>query len=244
MQTAHSVLPRAARLSSRCPRPPPLLSSSFRTSPSPRLYNSSATPLPLSHPSPTPFKGPPSKGYGQPLPSTHPHLLASGELTPGIQASEYEQRRRKLVEGLEEGAVVVIAGGKMLYMTQNILHVSVFCLLPRLRLIADASSLAQLQVPPAEQLLVSDRLRGARRCSRSPCVLVFRFSHKRNADLLRSLPAEKDSSPKGYRMTMFVKPKEPYDELWNGAKTGIDGACQVFGADDVRLLFPLSPPPY
>jgi intermediate cleaving peptidase 55 len=35
---------------------------------------------------------------------------------------------------------------------------------------------------------------------------------------------------------MFVKPKEPYDELWNGAKTGIDGACQVFGADDVRIL--------
>jgi len=83
----------------------------------------SSVPLPLLHPSTPPRPGyvPQSKQYGQPLPSTHPHLLSQGELTPGIQAKEYGDRRRKLMQGLEEGAIVVIAGGKVQYMSQNIL---------------------------------------------------------------------------------------------------------------------------
>jgi intermediate cleaving peptidase 55 len=48
-------------------------------------------------------------------------LLSQGELTPGIQANEYAERRKKLVEGLEEGSLVVIAGGRVQYMSQNIL---------------------------------------------------------------------------------------------------------------------------
>lgn len=48
------------------------------------------------------------------------------------------------------------------------------------------------------------------------------------------LHAEKDSSAKGYKMTLFCHPKEPYDELWNGARTGLDGAREIFGADEVR----------
>ena len=35
-------------------------------------------------------------------------------------------------------------------------------------------------------------------------------------------------------MTLFCQPKEPYDELWNGARTGLDGAREIFGADEVR----------
>lgn len=49
-------------------------------------------------------------------------------------------------------------------------------------------------------------------------------------------PPEKNSSSKGYKMTLFCKPKEPYDELWNGARTGLDGARSIFGADEVSLL--------
>lgn len=87
-----------------------------------RCYSS--VPLPLLHPPSTPPRPgylPPTKQYGQPLPSTHPHLLSQGELTPGIQAGEYAERRRKLIEGLEDGATVVIAGGRVQYMSQNIL---------------------------------------------------------------------------------------------------------------------------
>lgn len=64
-----------------------------------------------------------SAGYGQPLPSTHPHLLRTGELTPGIQASEYEDRRRRLMDSVDDGAVVIIAGGRVKYMSNNILFV-------------------------------------------------------------------------------------------------------------------------
>lgn len=87
-------------------------------------FQSSAACAPLAHP--TGDKGhfaPTSnvKSYGQPLPSTHPHLLQPGELTPCISANEYHERRQRLVDSLEDGAVVIIAGGQIQYMTQNIL---------------------------------------------------------------------------------------------------------------------------
>lgn len=75
----------------------------------------------LSHPSNLPYKLTSSSDYGQPLPSTHPHLLAAGELTIGITADEYEQRRKTLMDGLEEGAVVIVAGGKLKYLSGQIL---------------------------------------------------------------------------------------------------------------------------
>lgn len=39
-------------------------------------------------------------------------------------------------------------------------------------------------------------------------------------------------------MTLFCQPKEPYDELWNGARTGLDGARDIFGADEVSFCAP------
>lgn len=66
--------------------------------------------------------------YGQPLPSTHPHLLEAGELTPGIQSSEYEARRKKLMAPLPAGTVVISCGARMQYMSQSIL-LALFCCL-------------------------------------------------------------------------------------------------------------------
>lgn len=107
---------------------------------------------------------PPRPAIGQPLPHTHPHLfpidfrrgsdatrgggVAEDHLTPGIPAEEYEQRRRNLMARLPTGSVVVLMGGRVKYMSRNILY---------------ASRLTQLQVPPREQLLVPDRPRGAGR---------------------------------------------------------------------------------
>lgn len=34
-------------------------------------------------------------------------------------------------------------------------------------------------------------------------------------------------------MTLLVPPKDPDWELWNGARTGLDGAVGIFGADEV-----------
>lgn len=34
---------------------------------------------------------------------------------------------------------------------------------------------------------------------------------------------------------MFVPPKSPADELWDGPRTGVDGAKELFAADEVCL---------
>jgi hypothetical protein len=75
---------------------------------------------------------------GQPLPHTHPHLfpvdfrkgtdpalggaVAFDHLTPGIPASEYEERRKTLMDRLPSGSVVVLMGGRIKYMSQNIFY--------------------------------------------------------------------------------------------------------------------------
>ncbi|KAI9466605.1 peptidase M24 [Lactarius psammicola] len=55
--------------------------------------------------------------FGQPTLKSHPHLVKPGELTPGIPASEYERRRRQLVEGLPHGSLVVCVAGQVKYMS-------------------------------------------------------------------------------------------------------------------------------
>ncbi|KAG0255763.1 hypothetical protein BG011_004943 [Mortierella polycephala] len=47
-----------------------------------------------------------------------------------------------------------------------------------------------------------------------------------------ALVLEKDDSPRGYKMTMFVAPKSANIEMWEGARTGADGAKEIFGADE------------
>ncbi|TIA92358.1 hypothetical protein E3P99_00652 [Wallemia hederae] len=42
-----------------------------------------------------------------------------------------------------------------------------------------------------------------------------------------------DSVPRGYKMVLFVRPKDPQVELWDGARTGLDGAMKIFQADEV-----------
>ncbi|KAH9172158.1 peptidase M24 [Lactarius sanguifluus] len=55
--------------------------------------------------------------FGQPTLKSHPHLIKPGGLTPGIPASEYERRRRQLVEGLPHGSLVVCVAGQVKYMS-------------------------------------------------------------------------------------------------------------------------------
>jgi hypothetical protein len=56
--------------------------------------------------------------YGQPQPSTHPHLFErADELTPGIRAQEYAQRRKRLMESLPDGSAVLAVAGTTKYMS-------------------------------------------------------------------------------------------------------------------------------
>ena len=55
--------------------------------------------------------------FGQPLYETHPHLLQPGELTPGISAHEYADRRTRLAKQLPKGAVAVVAAADVVQRT-------------------------------------------------------------------------------------------------------------------------------
>ena len=54
--------------------------------------------------------------------TTHPHLLAPGELTPGVPASEYAARRLALAAALPEGAIAVFPSAPPAYMGHDVPH--------------------------------------------------------------------------------------------------------------------------
>ncbi|RKF74606.1 Intermediate cleaving peptidase 55 [Golovinomyces cichoracearum] len=53
--------------------------------------------------------------FGQPLHETHPHLLKPGELTPGITALEYSNRRSRLCSILPDNSVAILASSPTKY---------------------------------------------------------------------------------------------------------------------------------
>ena len=55
--------------------------------------------------------------YGQPLASSHAHLIRKEETTPGIPQKEYDRRRRELMERLPDGSIVVCVAGQVKYMS-------------------------------------------------------------------------------------------------------------------------------
>lgn len=56
----------------------------------------------------------------QPLPGTHPHLMASGELTPGIAADEYARRRERLANSLPPGSLALFPSSPLAYMAHDV----------------------------------------------------------------------------------------------------------------------------
>ncbi len=155
---------------------------------------------------------PAGRKYGQPLPSTHPHLfpvrlplsggagvhpsggVAHDELTPGIPASEYEERRRKLMASLPSGSVVIAMAGRVKSMSGKIFY--------RFRQESNFFYLTGFLEPDA-------------------CLIL----------------EKKESSLKGYKMTMFVQPSgDEQEQMWNGSLTGPQGAQQIFGADEAHEM--------
>ncbi|KAI4604416.1 hypothetical protein KJ359_000554 [Pestalotiopsis sp. 9143b] len=60
--------------------------------------------------------------FGQPVHETHPHLLAPGELTPGITAQEYHERRSKLLAALPAGSAVLLPSAQVQYRSGAVFH--------------------------------------------------------------------------------------------------------------------------
>ncbi|TXT08674.1 hypothetical protein VHUM_02802 [Vanrija humicola] len=127
--------------------------------------------------------------YGQPLAGTHAHLVHARELTPGITAGEYEERRRRLMDSLPAGAVVVCMGSTVRLVSQRECAPDTPA--------TDFYYLTGFDEPDATLVLVS-----------------------------------RPSTPRGYTMTMFVPPRERHELLWAGERTGVEGAVEIFGADE------------
>ncbi|KAF8864766.1 hypothetical protein BDZ45DRAFT_613321 [Acephala macrosclerotiorum] len=53
--------------------------------------------------------------FGQPVHETHPHLLRAGEITPGITAQEYSDRRSRLAASLPENGIAILASSDTKY---------------------------------------------------------------------------------------------------------------------------------
>ncbi|KAI0514943.1 peptidase M24, structural domain-containing protein [Xylaria bambusicola] len=60
--------------------------------------------------------------FGQPVHETHPHLLKSGELTPGITAQEYHERRAALCALLPENSAVILRAADLKYRSGAVFH--------------------------------------------------------------------------------------------------------------------------
>src|ERR1700761_4321550 len=58
--------------------------------------------------------------FGQPVHETHPHLLQPGELTPGITAQEYADRRTKLAAKLPDKAIAIVAASDIQFRSGSV----------------------------------------------------------------------------------------------------------------------------
>ncbi|KAG9246933.1 peptidase M24, structural domain-containing protein [Calycina marina] len=60
--------------------------------------------------------------FGQPVHETHPHLLRAGEITPGITAQEYADRRTKLAGSLPDNAIAILASSDIKYRSGSVFY--------------------------------------------------------------------------------------------------------------------------
>lgn len=124
--------------------------------------------------------------FGQPLHETHPHLLQAGEVTPGISALEYFERRAKLAEHLPSGSIAVFAASDLKYASGAVFY--------KFHQDPDFLYLTGFNEPDA--LAIIEKL-----------------------------------DDKEHAFHLYVRPKDPKMEAWEGPRSGIDAAEDVFNAD-------------
>ncbi|KAL8799157.1 MAG: hypothetical protein Q9182_006094 [Xanthomendoza sp. 2 TL-2023] len=126
--------------------------------------------------------------FGQPLHETHPHLLKAGELTPGITALEYAQRRSKLASKLPKDGVAILAASDVKYRSGPVFY--------EFHQDSDFFYLTGFNEPEAVAVIGKSTV-------------------------------ENDHS-----FHLFVRPKDPSAEQWQGSRSGIQAAVDIFNADE------------
>ncbi|KAL8699776.1 MAG: hypothetical protein Q9224_001266 [Gallowayella concinna] len=126
--------------------------------------------------------------FGQPLHETHPHLLKAGELTPGITASEYAQRRSKLASKLPKNGVAILAASDVKYRSGAVFY--------EFHQDSDFFYLTGFNEPEAVAVI------------------------------------GKSTVDDDHSFHLFVRPKDPKVEQWEGSRSGTQAAVDVFNADE------------
>ncbi|KTW25752.1 hypothetical protein T552_03365 [Pneumocystis carinii B80] len=129
--------------------------------------------------------------YGQPIYTTHPHLVKPAELTPGITVAEYAARRSQLAAALPAHSLTILIGAQIMYKTASTFYV--FHQYPNFFYLTD--------------------------------IHFFDLSI-----------VERDNSSDGFKSYLFLRNKDPEEERWEGPRTGIEEAKDIFHIDEVYDL--------
>eukprot|EP00002_Diphylleia_rotans_P037193 TRINITY_DN8287_c0_g1_i1.p1 TRINITY_DN8287_c0_g1~~TRINITY_DN8287_c0_g1_i1.p1 ORF type:complete len:478 (+),score=89.15 TRINITY_DN8287_c0_g1_i1:43-1476(+) len=128
---------------------------------------------------------------GQPTFSSHPHIIKSGEATPGIPLSEYQQRRRKYADQMPPNSISLLLGSPTIYMSNDIPY--------RFRQQSDFYYLTGVREPDS-------------------ALLIHKSASQETSTIL------------------FVQPKDPAREIWDGPRNGVDASKEMFGVDEVHPI--------
>ena len=131
---------------------------------------------------------------GQPTYETRPHIIPKpGNLTPGISALEYFQRRLRLASKLPDNSLAIIIGNTTQFSSGSVFY--------DFQQDNDFYYLTGWLEPDS-------------------IMVLEKKGNKGNDD--------------DVVLHMLVPPKNEQRELWEGAKTGLDGAVEFFNADSVE----------
>ncbi|KAL9113820.1 MAG: hypothetical protein Q9187_007558 [Circinaria calcarea] len=139
--------------------------------------------------------------FGQPVHETHPHLLKAGEITPGITALEYSQRRSKLAAKLPKDAIAILAAAETKYRSGAVFY--------------DFHQETNF----------------------------FYLTGFKEPEALAVIGKATDESDHIFHL--YVRGKDTRAEQWEGARSGLQAATDVFNADetgDVNQLNNVLPP--
>ncbi|CAK4031227.1 Intermediate cleaving peptidase 55 [Lecanosticta acicola] len=128
--------------------------------------------------------------FGQPIHETHPHLIAPGDLSPGISALEYHHRRAALASRLPRNSLAILASADLKYRSGAVFY----------EFHQDSNFFYLTGFNEPEALAVIERGEG-----------------------------ERDVE---YTFWLFVRGKDERAEKWDGARSGVQAARDVWNADE------------
>lgn len=185
--------------------------------------------------------------FGQPLHETHPHLLKSGErklvtlispyaeslakafikVTPGITALEYAQRRSKLASKLPRNAIAIISASDVKFRSNAVFY----------EFQQDSNFLYFTGTTPV--VVAIAYLLKVHRFQWTRCSGSHRWADETTTSVGTSsdIPGQ-SADGNDHVFHLFVRPKDSKAERWDGARSGLDAARDVFNADEVRLNLP------